>query len=73
MLIAGLKNKFIVSFRPVIIFGTLFYLTFANIDNNNIVTYDCRITRQNKCTYIKTYKHTNTKITTNIIAQAGNK
>jgi len=43
-------------------------LTFANIDNKNIVrTQDCRTTRQNDCTYGSPLKHINTKITTNII------
>jgi len=46
---------------------------FANIDNKNIVrTQDCRKTRQNNCTYGSQLKHTNTKITMNIITQAGN-
>ena len=49
------------------------YLTFANIDNKNIVrTSDCRTTRQNNSTYGSPVKHTNIKITLSIITQAGN-
>ena len=52
----------------------IYYLTFAKIDSKNIVrTKDCRTTRQNGCTYRSRLKHTNTKITKNIITQAGNK
>jgi len=48
------------------------YLTFANIDNKNIVRRpDCRTTRQNDCTYGSPLKHTNIKITINITTQAG--
>jgi len=48
-------------------------LTFANIDNKNKVrTQDCRTTMQNNCTYGSPLKHTNIKITMNIITQAGN-
>ena len=37
------------------------YLTFANLDNTNIVrTHDCRTTMQNSCTYGSPLKHTNT-------------
>jgi len=50
------------------------YLTFVNVDNRNVVrTSDCRSTRQYNCTYGSPLKHTNTKITMNIITQAGNK
>jgi len=50
------------------------YLAFANTDNKKIVrTLDCRKTRQNNCTYGSPLKHTNVKITLNIITQAGNR
>jgi len=50
------------------------YLTFANTDNKNIVrTSDSRTTRQKNCTYGNPLKHTNIKITMNIIKQAGNR
>ena len=43
-----------------------------NTDNKNIVrTADCRTTMQNNCTHGSALKHTNIKITMNIITQAG--
>jgi len=43
-------------------------------DDENIVrTTDCRTTRQNNCTYGSPLKHTNIKITMNILTQAGNR
>ena len=44
------------------------------MDNENIVrTWDCRTARQNDCIYGSPVKHTATKITMNIITQAGNR
>jgi len=46
----------------------------VNVDNRNVVrTSDCRSTRQYNCTYGSLLKHTNTKITMNIIKQAENR
>jgi len=62
-----------VNFEPFYLF-IIIYLTFANTDNKNIVrTPDCRTARQNDCTYGSPLKHTDTKITMNIITQAGNR